>query len=73
MSMWESESETGGGRDYGNGVLSTSKHGLKTDGFEQRGQSWYVCMTCFSICLHLCINILSSSFCFWQKASFKYL
>ncbi|KAL3515499.1 hypothetical protein ACH5RR_022401 [Cinchona calisaya] len=40
--MWESESDTGGGRDYGNGVLSASKHGLKTDGFEQRGQSWFV-------------------------------
>ncbi|XP_027112817.1 root phototropism protein 3 [Coffea eugenioides] len=40
--MWDAESETGGGRDYSNGVLSISKHGLKTDGFEQRGQSWYV-------------------------------
>ncbi|KAK2971808.1 hypothetical protein RJ640_018497 [Escallonia rubra] len=40
--MWESESESVGGRDYGNGVLTTSKHGLKTDGFEQRGQSWFV-------------------------------
>ncbi|KAK4357809.1 hypothetical protein RND71_023419 [Anisodus tanguticus] len=40
--MWESESESVSGRDYGNGVLSTSKHGLKTDGFEQKGQSWYV-------------------------------
>ncbi|KAK6156801.1 hypothetical protein DH2020_011049 [Rehmannia glutinosa] len=39
--MWDSESEVGG-RDYGNGVLSTSKPGVKTDGFEQRGQSWYV-------------------------------
>ncbi|KAL3538692.1 hypothetical protein ACH5RR_002058 [Cinchona calisaya] len=40
--MWESESETGGRRDYEDGILSTSKHGLKTDGFEQKGQSWYV-------------------------------
>ncbi|KAI3445774.1 hypothetical protein Pfo_002439 [Paulownia fortunei] len=40
--MWDSETESVGGRDYGNGVLSTSKPGVKTDGFEQRGQSWYV-------------------------------
>ncbi|KAG8662357.1 hypothetical protein MANES_01G093733v8 [Manihot esculenta] len=40
--MWESESESVVGRDYGNGVLSSSKHGIKTDGFELRGQSWYV-------------------------------
>ncbi|KAI5661345.1 hypothetical protein M9H77_20668 [Catharanthus roseus] len=41
--MWDSESESGrGAGDYGNGVLTTNKHGLKTDGFEQRGQSWYV-------------------------------
>lgn len=40
--MWESESESLGGRDYGNGVLSSTKHSVKTDGFELRGQSWYV-------------------------------
>ncbi|EEF39705.1 root phototropism protein 3 [Ricinus communis] len=40
--MWDSESESVCGRDYGNGVLSTSKHGVKTDGFELKGQSWYV-------------------------------
>lgn len=40
--MWDSESESVGARDYGNGVLTTSKHGVKTEGFEQRGQSWYV-------------------------------
>ncbi|KAL0384422.1 UNVERIFIED_CONTAM: Root phototropism protein 3 [Sesamum radiatum] len=40
--MWDSETESVGGRDYGNGVLSTSKPGVKTDGFEQRGQSWHV-------------------------------
>lgn len=40
--MWESESESVSGRDYGrNGVLSNSKHGVKTDGFEQKGHSWY--------------------------------
>ncbi|KAK4476918.1 hypothetical protein RD792_016089 [Penstemon davidsonii] len=40
--MWESETDTVGGGDYGNGVMSTSKPGLKTDGFEKKGQSWYV-------------------------------
>ncbi|XP_068638975.1 root phototropism protein 3-like isoform X1 [Aristolochia californica] len=40
--MWESESESMGGREYGNGILGSSKHGVKTDGFERRGQSWYV-------------------------------
>ncbi|KAL8027540.1 hypothetical protein ABFX02_14G101500 [Erythranthe guttata] len=40
--MWDSESELVGGRDYDNGVLSSSKPGLQTDGFEQRGKSWFV-------------------------------
>ncbi|KAK9266164.1 hypothetical protein L1049_000011 [Liquidambar formosana] len=40
--MWESENESSGGRDYGNGVLSSSKHGVKTEGFELRDQSWHV-------------------------------
>ncbi|KAL8553503.1 hypothetical protein ACS0TY_001990 [Phlomoides rotata] len=40
--MWESESDSVAVGDYGNGVLSTTKHGVETDGFEQRGQSWYV-------------------------------
>ncbi|XP_043713683.1 root phototropism protein 3-like [Telopea speciosissima] len=40
--MWESESESVGGREYGDGVLSSSNHGVKTDGFERRDQSWYV-------------------------------
>ncbi|KAE8670046.1 Coleoptile phototropism protein 1 [Hibiscus syriacus] len=40
--MWESETESVRGREYGNGVLSSSKRGLKTDGFELRGQSWFV-------------------------------
>ncbi|XVE93187.1 hypothetical protein REPUB_Repub01dG0168700 [Reevesia pubescens] len=40
--MWESETESVRGKEYGNGVLSSSKHGVKTDGFELRGQSWYV-------------------------------
>ncbi|XP_059313788.1 root phototropism protein 3-like [Lycium ferocissimum] len=40
--MWESETESFSGRDNGNGVQSTSKHGVKTDSFEQKGQSWFV-------------------------------
>ncbi|KAI9176624.1 hypothetical protein LWI28_005163 [Acer negundo] len=40
--MWESESESLGGREYGNGVLTSTKHTVKTDGFELRGKSWYV-------------------------------
>ncbi|CAF1716739.1 hypothetical protein Bca4012_041460 [Brassica carinata] len=45
--MWESESDSGvvggGGREYGNEVLSSNKHGsVRTDGFELRGQSWCV-------------------------------
>ncbi|XP_074312826.1 root phototropism protein 3-like [Silene latifolia] len=40
--MWDSESESNGGREYGNGTLAATKHGLKTDGFEQRGHSWFV-------------------------------
>ncbi|KAI3448241.1 hypothetical protein Pfo_004906 [Paulownia fortunei] len=43
--MWDSETESVGGRDYGNGVLSTSRPGVPTDGFEQKGQSWYVVST----------------------------
>ncbi|XP_021776281.1 root phototropism protein 3-like [Chenopodium quinoa] len=40
--MWDSETESLGGREYGNGAHVSAKHGVKTDGFEQRGQSWYV-------------------------------
>lgn len=40
--MWESESESAIGREYGNGALTSSRHGVKTDGFERRDQSWYV-------------------------------
>ncbi|KAG8368616.1 hypothetical protein BUALT_Bualt15G0063900 [Buddleja alternifolia] len=50
--MWDSETESVGGRDYGNGVLSTSKPGVQTDGFELKGQSWYVC-----VYLYICICI----------------
>lgn len=38
--MWESESEFVRGREYGSELLSPTKHGLKADGFEQRGRSW---------------------------------
>ncbi|KAK4742346.1 hypothetical protein SAY87_000347 [Trapa incisa] len=40
--MWDSESESAAGRDYGNGDLSSSKQCVKTQGFELRDQSWYV-------------------------------
>ncbi|XP_071691647.1 root phototropism protein 3-like [Rutidosis leptorrhynchoides] len=39
--MWDSESESISGKNYNNGVLKTS-HGVRTDKFEQKGQSWYV-------------------------------
>lgn len=40
--MWESESESVRGREYGSELLSSTEHGLKTDGFELRGCSWHV-------------------------------
>lgn len=40
--MWDSETESLEGRGPGNGALVPAKHGVKTDGFEQRGQSWFV-------------------------------
>ncbi|XP_027356851.1 root phototropism protein 3-like [Abrus precatorius] len=40
--MWESESESRAGFPYGDGLLSSSKHGVKTEGFVQRGHSSYV-------------------------------
>ncbi|KAF5743947.1 root phototropism protein 3-like isoform X1 [Tripterygium wilfordii] len=40
--MWDSETESVGGRDYDNGVLSSTKSGVKTDGFELRGHDWHV-------------------------------
>ncbi|KAM5573902.1 root phototropism protein 3-like [Rosa sericea] len=40
--MWESETESVGGRDYGNGDFSLSKPSVKNDGFELKGNSWYV-------------------------------
>ncbi|OIV91591.1 hypothetical protein TanjilG_09003 [Lupinus angustifolius] len=38
--MWESGSEAG--QEYGAGILSSSKHSVRTEGFVQRGHSWYV-------------------------------
>ncbi|KAK6916160.1 NPH3 domain [Dillenia turbinata] len=40
--MWDSESESVRDRDYGSGILNSTKHSVKTDGFEFRDQSWYV-------------------------------
>ncbi|RDX67570.1 Root phototropism protein 3, partial [Mucuna pruriens] len=41
--MWESESESAAGRrQYGSGLLTSTKHTVKTEGFQQRGNSWYV-------------------------------
>ncbi|MFS7985583.1 putative SKP1/BTB/POZ domain superfamily, NPH3 domain, NPH3/RPT2-like family protein [Helianthus anomalus] len=40
--MWDSESDSVAGRDYDNGVISATKHGVQTDRFEQRGKSWFV-------------------------------
>ncbi|KAI4367175.1 hypothetical protein MLD38_022942 [Melastoma candidum] len=42
--MWDSESESVSGRDYGggNGSLASNKPGVKTDGFELRDKSWFV-------------------------------
>lgn len=43
--MWESESEPASGREFGSGILTSSNlDGVKTDGFQRRGHSWYVKM-----------------------------
>lgn len=62
--MWESESESVSGRDYGNGVLSNTKHGVKTDGFEQKGQSWYELFITFSniMCLFFFLSVLLTAY-----------
>ncbi|RDX97405.1 Root phototropism protein 3, partial [Mucuna pruriens] len=41
-SMWESESESAAGHKYGGGLLTSSNHGVKNEGFVQRGHSWYI-------------------------------
>ncbi|XP_010266412.1 PREDICTED: root phototropism protein 3 [Nelumbo nucifera] len=40
--MWELESESAGQRKYTNGVVISNKHGVQTNGFERRDQSWFV-------------------------------
>eukprot|EP01018_Ginkgo_biloba_P005726 Gb_34273 [translate_table: standard] len=40
--MWESENESHEGKNLNNCVINPIKHGMKADGFERRGQSWYV-------------------------------
>lgn len=40
--MWESESDSAARHEYGDGILTSSKHGVPTEGFIQRGHSWYV-------------------------------
>ncbi|KAK7302562.1 hypothetical protein RJT34_13454 [Clitoria ternatea] len=40
--MWESESESAAAHKYGGGLLTSTNHGVKTEGFVQKGHSWYV-------------------------------
>ncbi|MED6106568.1 26S proteasome regulatory subunit 6B [Stylosanthes scabra] len=42
--MWESEGESAaaGGRGYGGGLISSTKNGVHTQGFQKKGNSWYV-------------------------------
>ncbi|KAG5115071.1 hypothetical protein JHK82_038340 [Glycine max] len=40
--MWESESESAATHKYGGGLLTSTNDGVKTEGFVQRGHSWYV-------------------------------
>ncbi|CAI8591375.1 unnamed protein product [Vicia faba] len=40
--MWESESDSAARHKYGDGILTSNKHTVKTQGFLQRGHSWYV-------------------------------
>lgn len=54
--MWESEIDSVSGRDYGNGVLSATKHAVKTDGFELRGHSWYVVGLAFTYFINFIKN-----------------
>ncbi|KAM7474840.1 hypothetical protein LguiB_022083 [Lonicera macranthoides] len=49
--MWDFEGESSRGRDYGNGLLTLSKNGVKIDGFEKRDHSWYVSTDAPSDCL----------------------
>ncbi|KAK7252294.1 hypothetical protein RIF29_36137 [Crotalaria pallida] len=41
--MWESETEAAAGMKYGDdGLITSTKHGVKVEGFHQKGNSWYV-------------------------------
>ncbi|XP_058771714.1 root phototropism protein 3-like [Vicia villosa] len=40
--MWESESDSAARHKYGDGILTSNKLSVKTQGFLQRGHSWYV-------------------------------
>lgn len=40
--MCDSDSESHEGKRHSNCVINPIKHGMKADGFERRGQSWYV-------------------------------
>lgn len=40
--MWESETKSVREREFGNGFFSSTKHGFNTDGFQVKGQSWYI-------------------------------
>jgi hypothetical protein len=40
--MWESESDSAARHKYGDGILTSNKPAVKTEGFLQRGHSWYV-------------------------------
>ncbi|KAK4252781.1 hypothetical protein QN277_014325 [Acacia crassicarpa] len=40
--MWESESDSASAREYGSGFLTSTNHGVKNDGIQRRGHSWYV-------------------------------
>ncbi|KAK2447000.1 root phototropism protein [Trifolium repens] len=40
--MWESESDSAARHKYGDGILTSNKPSVKTEGFLQRGHSWYV-------------------------------
>jgi len=71
--MWESESESAAGREYGTGLLTSTKHSVKTEGFHQRGNSWYVQCTLliFLFVSWLKINIkISDKFAFYIRFMF---
>lgn len=63
--MWESESDTASAREYGTGFLTSTNQGVKNDGIQRRGHSWYVkiysffCGELYDIyCMNQCIICL---------------